>query len=565
MFSRPDANKGRRTFPSRNKFTPYLTVHCRRTERFEVLSETATVTVSEAPQGDPFCDLYYDNTIYLAHFNDTSASYLTIYSGGLTRFNNEVFKDMTTGTAAVMSIKHYGTDAASARSLRYLDTSRTKFGTSSLRLEYSNTAGQIVYSYITLDSNANHVHIAPDLDFTTSDKFTLEYWVYLDPNQPRTTTILAMYGGQWAEFNADRPCWSINLGSTSATASRNRLAMLFFNSANTYTSTGTTFPLTITANTWHHFALVKTTARAFSAYWDGQKVLQADSLTIPTTMNSPGDSNAQLTIGGGFADSSFMVHPFLGNIDELRYTSGVARYLSDSFSLMISEFDYTPCHNGFISFISTFDRDMQGDQVFFDGSGKTITFNGSGGADYSPAIYLSSAYFSGPDYLSVPSHSDFDLSSTDFTITLWIYPVDAAASSDTYASVVQIGELSATGNMQLQLERRNSWKLSLRGFNSSGYIDLVPQGSLSLSLNAWTNIAVEKENGVYRLYKNGTISTENTITYTHVQGALYIGGQPELTSCFYGNLEDVRLIKRGAHYKGNYIPTKRSLNYDLWE
>lgn len=48
MVFRPDANQGRRAFPSRNKVIPYLTVHCRRTERIAGgdLTATATVTVT---------------------------------------------------------------------------------------------------------------------------------------------------------------------------------------------------------------------------------------------------------------------------------------------------------------------------------------------------------------------------------------------------------------------------------------------------------------------------------------------------------------------------------------
>jgi len=79
-FFRPEANQGRRTFPSRNKFIPYLTVHCARTEQWDDTGTTITATVTaSAPATLTFCQYLDTLSIdYLYHMNSEFTSLNTI-------------------------------------------------------------------------------------------------------------------------------------------------------------------------------------------------------------------------------------------------------------------------------------------------------------------------------------------------------------------------------------------------------------------------------------------------------------------------------------------------------
>jgi hypothetical protein len=165
-----------------------------------------------------------------------------------------------------------------------ISTSVVKFGTGSMAFDGS---GDWLIGKST-----------PVASFETGD-FTLEGWLY-----PTVVT------------GTDRCIWDTRAVSVDTGM------VLFINSTgnlSTYTSSSIriTSTGTLTANTWQHFALVRS-GGTLAFYINGT---QSGTLSYSTTITCPG----RISIGVRFDDAS----PYTGYIDDLRITKGYARYTSN--------------------------------------------------------------------------------------------------------------------------------------------------------------------------------------------------------------------------------------------
>lgn len=160
-------------------------------------------------------------------------------------------------------------------------------------------------SALYVNGDNNYVSSAYNVDFNLQPgDFTVEFWYRPAVNpafgSPKT---LISYGA------AGAPSYRV---VHYATVLEGRL---FFSSSNFREVTG---GITISANTWYHVALVRTTAGGAKLYING----------IGSNVNTGsfnGSTSGTLTIGANIDGSSGMN----GYIDDVRITKGVARYTAN--------------------------------------------------------------------------------------------------------------------------------------------------------------------------------------------------------------------------------------------
>jgi hypothetical protein len=181
-------------------------------------------------------------------------------------------------------------------------SSQSKFGGSSLYLDGST-------SYLELADNAL-------FDFGTSD-FTLEAWVRFSSLGTSPQNIIS-------KDSTGSRGWALRYAGTTSP----RLDFLMFNSVGGFSTKADRWTPEI--NTWYHIALCRV-GTTFSSFVDGVLIGESTHSTMGTLANS----TAPLRIGAGAV--STQVYPFAGNIDEVRITSGVARY-SSSFAPRATRF-----------------------------------------------------------------------------------------------------------------------------------------------------------------------------------------------------------------------------------
>jgi len=135
-------------------------------------------------------------------------------------------------------------------------------------------------------------------------------------------------------------------------------------------------------------------------------------------------------------------------------------------------------------------------------------------------------------YLAIENSADFAVAGNDFTIDMWIYPTGSA----------RYDLFSGATNVWLAIEQNNQRIDMWASSNGSGW-DLITsdsaqgQGSLTLSLNAWSHVAFERYGDTWTTYIGGAVnkqvtsisgsvftrSEEKRIGRTAFNGASYVG------------------------------------------
>ena len=186
------------------------------------------------------------------------------------------------------------------------------------------------------------------------------------------------------------------------------------------------------------------------------------------------------------------------------------------------------------------------------GSAKTISRNGNTKTSTAQSIfYGSSAEFDGTDdNLKLPASADFQFGSGDFTIETWFRPDSTSrmaiyhGSSGTdwsvgidYSYITQTIAIWASSN-------GTSWNLA--DGDSSGN-----RGTTVVPVGAWTHIAYVRDGGRLRLFVNGNLDKEFSVSGSIVDRS---SAQPVIGEWFNsvydldGYLADFRIYKGVAKY-----------------
>ena len=163
------------------------------------------------------------------------------------------------------------------------------------------------------------------------------------------------------------------------------------------------------------------------------------------------------------------------------------------------------------------------------------------------------------DYLAIPDSTDWNLPN-DFTVEAWVYLTAYSASYLGGFGVAVVSQFSnGTGPDR-------GWQLRINGTASSyttinvytGLTDL--DFAATVSLNAWTHVAVTRSGSSNRAFVNGTqagstITNSDAFTENGTR-QLWIGGLNDATYKFWfpGYIDDLRITKGVARYTADFTP-----------
>jgi len=202
--------------------------------------------------------------------------------------------------------------AISALRSAQISTTQSKYGVASAYLSGGTQSGPTSYHY----SSADYLSAPSAYNIITTGPFTIEAWIYKTNNN-----FVAICGTfNWSSGNNSG--WYLGIGTD------NKLVLRGSNGTWNSTSAIVTSSGTVPLNQWVHVAATRDGSNAVRIFINGQ--LQGTTLNYNHTLNQVGAKN---TSGlryafrvGAYLSDSYIVAAFIGYIDDLRITSGIARY-----------------------------------------------------------------------------------------------------------------------------------------------------------------------------------------------------------------------------------------------
>lgn len=299
----------------------------------------------------------------------------------------------------------------------------------------------------------------------------------------------------------------------------------------------------IPLNTWTHIAVTRL-GSVFTGWVNG-----ALDQTFSSTLAI---SNAS----GGYYIAHWhdaWARCFLGFIDDLRITKGVARYVS-SFTPPVRQNAnyglpaiYDPYWDAVVLGMHMDGADNG--TTFTDVKGKTVTVNGNAQTKTATKKFgTASAYFDGTgDYLVVPNSADLNFGTGDFTIELW-FNKSSTSNKGIFHMYSGIPNPSVDGvgvgydGTQFQIYAQNA---------NNG------TGAFTLIAGAWYHLALVRSSGSTRLYVNGVQLGSAVSHAANISGnQLNIGLYYDPTFTFDGYIDDLRITRGVARYTANFQPAQ---------
>jgi len=185
-----------------------------------------------------------------------------------------------------------------------------------------------------------------------------------------------------------------------------------------------------------------------------------------------------------------------------------------------------------------------GSTTFTDSSsnGLSMTLTGSIALSTSQIKYGSASGGFTAGKLTAPSSSALSMDG-DFTIEFWVYRTGTTGDFDTTVSATN------EANFMIRSSLINPGIYPGGGSNSI-------TNTLSFTLNTWHHIAVVRNAGTYKAFKDGTDITTSTYTdfSTRDFSGLIIGGSSVSGRYFVGYIDEFRITKGVARYTTNFTP-----------
>jgi len=211
--------------------------------------------------------------------------------------------------------------------------------------------------------------------------------------------------------------------------------------------------------------------------------------------------------------------------------------------------------------------------TFADQTGKTITRNGDAKTVTATKKFgTASAYFDGSsDYLSIPTSTDFDFGTGDFTIDFWINS-DRCGNGD--STDIQI--ITFPYSNRIVTYNRNAIFIgdncSIGVILNNSSFSLASAASI-FQLNQWNHIAVVRNGVNMKIYYNGNSvasSTSAGFNFPHPDyGVAYIGAYIDFQNTFYaprffrGSLDEF-MVTKSAKWTTNFTPPNAKYYWWNW-
>ncbi|MFZ2188264.1 MAG: LamG-like jellyroll fold domain-containing protein [Candidatus Moraniibacteriota bacterium] len=166
----------------------------------------------------------------------------------------------------------------------------------------------------------------------------------------------------------------------------------------------------------------------------------------------------------------------------------------------------------------------------------------------------SSVYFDGSyDELLPSAGSDFGFGTADFTVDVWVYPINGGHGS-AYARIFETESYPTAGGIALAtVNTENPTRMLV---HTSDGTNLVYSNS-SIPNSTWTHVAVVRSSGTIKLYINGVAQTQTYSTSLNFTAQrLSIGGNMTGSTggeSFYGYMDEFR-VSNVARWTSNFTP-----------
>ena len=409
------------------------------------------------------------------------------------------------------------------------------------------------------DGSGDYLSIPYSNDFNLgSSNFTVEAWV-------KTTGVSGQYGtivGRWNNHNWDLRAYSTDINLNIM------FALKPTSGSNVLINAGSL----ITDDKWHHVVAMRSGNNIYIGL-DGTIIkTQAFSGTIAN------DGTTPLTVAKN------VVNQFKGYISNVRVIKGSAIYSTSGYTVptspltttsqgaTASEVKFLGCQsNRFIDnsssarTITVYGDPSVEEKIPFEllsRQTKLITCQGNRFKDIIPDRYpltitntpkistnapftvtktanVGSGFFDGTgDYLNIPTSTDFDFGTGDFTLEFWVYPNEALGFhmflSAPQNTTTQFGYDTGNGPRYLYF------------YNGANIISGT--GATSLVAFSWNHVALVREGTTISLFSNGnrlgTSIHSSNVSFSNLDIARYHGGGYDMNSY----MSDIRAVKGSAVY-----------------
>lgn len=318
-------------------------------------------------------------------------------------------------------------------------------------------------------------------------------------------------------------------------------------------------PTVIQPGIWEHYAVVRD-GDVVRMYRNGVEVASAAFTGSVNAPNEPCVIGALWGVGAVAPNADRLD----ARLDNFRITKGFCHYKGGTrFYPDGLESNTAAVVTGNVSSLLHFNG-TDASTTFTDETGKTWTVSGAAQTDTAQSVYGgSSGLFNGTDaYIDSPVDAGYTFGTGASTVEFWVRPTNVTAG---WRSIVGDNLYPAVGG----------WRIYQNGTSIQVWVDIgQPQHLLhthatALQANVWTHVAWVRTGTISCLFINGILSGSTTTNYLNFVGTgvrVGLGVSGANNYYFNGHVEELRIVKGQALYRGNFIPPQVPFaNPAIWQ
>lgn len=182
-----------------------------------------------------------------------------------------------------------------------------------------------------------------------------------------------------------------------------------------------------------------------------------------------------------------------------------------------------------------------------DAKGHVVTINGTAArsAAHSKAGGYSGLFASSGGTVAIDSDTNINLITGDLTIEYWIYPTNLPSNS------LHVYQGVATNSLAgITIGHASGVPYFYFGNSSASAWEVAINSSVSITAGAWHHIAVCRERDIFTAYVNGAVagraSYDGELGYTY--NPLYVGGNSDLSIGASAHIDEFRITKACRYF-----------------
>lgn len=302
-------------------------------------------------------------------------------------------------------------------------------------------------------------------------------------------------------------------------------------------------------NNWHHVALCRK-AGILSLFIDGSV-----DMWIANTKDHSG-TPTYLALGAQVSTRN-ATYDFIGKLDEVRITKGVARYAVNTIPTPTEPILVSACDDPYWDKVVLL-MHMEGthnNNVFKDEKGKVLTVSGSAVTTTNNTKFgTTSAYFPGGSGVLGTNHVDLQLQAVDFTIEAWINVSGGSGPRTIF------GKADGSGGQSYFLYYDVGalvFTYTTDGWSATAQSAVA---TVTFTIGNWYHVAVSRIGTVIHLFVDGVLlSTKTGVPSWFNSSAPFRVGREGIAGYEYywnGYIDDLRVTKGVGRYSANFaVPT----------